>query len=96
MTKNGVSGSGELKKTSSTPADRNPVKVKELISGVDSDSNIWKYNGTINEFTKNYFKNRKNTTVYFRVYSNLSLSGGEPMKATDSITVVTRDFFMLD
>ena len=96
VTKNGGSGSGTLTKTLSTTTDKNPVKVKELISGVDSNSNIWKYKGTINEFTKNYFKNRKNTTVYFRVYSNLSLSGGDPMKATDSITVVTRDFFMLD
>ena len=96
VTKNGGSGTGTLTKTLSTTTDKNPVKVKELISGVDSNSNIWKYKGTINEFTKNYFKNRKNTTVYFRVYSNLSLSGGDPMKATDSITVVTRDFFMLD
>lgn len=89
------SGSGKLDKSADIPTDstrRNP----DTISGVDDK--VWKYEGTINELNKDYISQlgKYNTKITLKVYSNVDTSGGIKLQASDSITVVKRDLYMLN
>ncbi len=94
-TSKGGSGSGTLKKSAdesglTPPGPRNP----DVVEGVDDK--VWRYEGQINELTKSYFETSRNAKVYFKVYSTFELSDVEgPLSATDTITVVKREFFQL-
>lgn len=82
-------GKGKLTKTVAGAGESNPDK--KVV-----DDPVWKYSGQVEELTKEYFKSSRNTNVRLRVYSNLDVAGGKKLESVDSITLVRRDFFMLN
>ncbi len=91
-------GSGVLTRvndsTSEPPELRSPAKLKKD-DGTDVDDKVWKYTGTINELKRENFKDVRNVTIVFEVESKFKVTGNIPLKASDTITVVRREFFAL-
>ena len=96
-------GSGKLDRaaidtTAEPPENRNPAKPKNS-EGKEVDDKVWKYTGKIEELKREKFKDVRNAKVILEVESSFEVSDGvggtKPLSATDSITVVKREFFAL-